>query len=37
MVKGTFKEKANVLFAFYDIDNTQGINSDELLKMVSLV
>jgi Ca2+-binding EF-hand superfamily protein len=34
MVKGSFEEKADVLFEFYGVENSGGIRYSELLKIV---
>jgi Ca2+-binding EF-hand superfamily protein len=36
MVKGSFEEKADVLFEFYGVENSGGIIYSELLKIVRL-
>ena len=34
MIKGTLRERANILFEIYDVDNTGGVKFNELLKIV---
>lgn len=36
MVKGSFEERADVLFEFYGVENSGGIRYSELLKIVPL-
>jgi Ca2+-binding EF-hand superfamily protein len=36
MVKGSFHEKAEVLFELYDIDKSGGVKYSELLKIVMI-
>ena len=35
MIKGSFDQKADILFDFYDIDKTNGICFPQLIKMVT--
>ena len=34
MVKGSERERAELLFSFYDVDKTGGVSYSELLRMV---
>lgn len=34
MIKGSFREKADVLFEIYDLEKSGGVNFSELLKIV---
>jgi Ca2+-binding EF-hand superfamily protein len=36
MIKGTIREKADVLFDIYDLERSGGVNFSELLKIVSV-
>lgn len=37
MVRGSKRERAELLFRFYDVDKTNGVSYNEFLRMVKLL